>query len=361
VNVQAVVERIWTRVMAPLVLGGPLMPGHAIGARVEWPPESRRSSDPNLAARVAAARVRRARMLAPVDSLPDAEAADWALAGAIHDIMQSANPSFDTPLRRHLAQRILDIALGAIDRIATPATVGEALSRHSWFARLLEVRRTDKTVSFWVGSREFLGREPPSHLQAWPRLRRVNVAAAHRSLLELTPLAVDHARFAHAISEVLDRTPITNIATCTREDPAFEWTERSLAFLGARAGRILATRALDRLPSDAVDAVLGATTRRLLDGRLRPRAGPVLRLLADRTVASLSTPTAEGRPPAEAALFARALGAAAARANLATIAIAESPARKDLLSSQLTAIAAQDPSVESLLEVEIDRPARRML
>ena len=73
-TLDAIAERLFAGVMAPLVLGGPLLPGHAIGARAALAlGEERLPVDRDLGLRVAAGRIRRARRLAPVDALPDPE------------------------------------------------------------------------------------------------------------------------------------------------------------------------------------------------------------------------------------------------------------------------------------------------
>jgi len=61
--------------------------------------------------------------------------------------------------------------------VPEPVHVLDALARHTWFARVLDVARTDTIVSWWTGSRTYLGIEAPRRLRAWPELRRVNVVA----------------------------------------------------------------------------------------------------------------------------------------------------------------------------------------
>lgn len=309
-DLEALAERLFSGVMAPLVLGGPITPRHAIGARAAAALAGLAPNDRDLASRVAIGRVRRARRLVPVDAVPAPTGADWALAAALHDLFHAANPSFCTALRRGLAARILDVATMTLERVAPPATVSDALARHTWFARVEDVRRTDTTVSWWLGSRRFLGQSPPARLTAWPDLRRVVVARARHGLLELSPLAVDRSRLALAVSIFLARTPLTDIATCTRETPVFRWTPAVAGLLSTPAGRCLATRVLDRLPQPEVDAALGRATL-ALEGRVSICPPPILTLLADRALALASqqsdAPIERSGSPEGA--FARALGA----------------------------------------------------
>lgn len=299
--------------MAPLVLGGALRPGHAIGARaalalgVEGTVDV---LDAELLDRVQTARVRRARKLAPVDAVDLPAPAEWAIAAALHDVLQSANPSLDAPMRRGAAVRILALAHQTLEHVPPPAHTGEALSRHTWLARVLDLAREDTAVSWWTGSRTFRGVPPPGRLTAWPQLRRVNVVTTPRPLLELEPLAVEREKLAEAVTLLLARTPLTDLATCARTAPSFLWSEETLALVATRAGRTLALRALARAPASPVDVALGRATRELLTHR-RAQAAPAIALLAERTLALAQTAPGSlgGRPDGA---FARGLGAAAA-------------------------------------------------
>jgi hypothetical protein len=334
IDLGTVSERLFEDVMAPLVLGGPLKPPHAIGARVALGlgAAERLPTDIDLASRVQMARVRRARRLAPVDRFGPPTAAEWALAAMLSDVLQAANPVFDTALRRRAASRILSVAVAGFERVPLPSHPKDALSRHTWFARALDVARTDTTVSWWVGSKTYFGVEPPARLQAWPSVRRVHVSSRPTPLVELGPLAFDSERLVNAVARFLERTPLTDLATCSRTTPAFAWTPGSLALVAARAGKTLALRALSRLSSLEADAALGRASRDLLrrfagplpppgDGKaasLPAEAFAVASLHADRAIAlaeSGEMGTLSSWPDDVA--FARCLGAVAARQSIA--------------------------------------------
>jgi hypothetical protein len=201
--------------------------------------------------------------------------------------------------------------------------------------------RTDTTVRWWSGSAVFLGVEPPPRLQAWPQVRRVEVLRTARPLLDLAPVAVDSDRLTETLTALLSRTPLTDLATCTRSAPAFAWHATTLDFLAAIPGRALALRALARLPALETDTALGHATRALLIAGYRHIAAPALSLLGDRAVADAERrlepgggprspgqvrgasdaraqeiARAEARGPAHDAVFARALGALVARRAL---------------------------------------------
>jgi hypothetical protein len=357
VDVGAVAQHLFEGVMAPLVLGGPVRPGHAIGARVALAlgDGERTTIDVDLEAHVRLGRVRRARLLAPIDTVQQATSAEWTLAAALHDILQAANPTFDAPLRRGAAVRILGLAREAIERVPPPVHARDALSRHTWFARALDIARTDTAVSWWVGSRTYLGVDPPSRLQAWPEVRRVSVVATPHPLVDLAPLAVDRERLTDALAALLTRTPLTELATCTRAAPTFTWSDAALTLVSTRAGRTLALRALEGLAWHEVDTALGRATRDLVSTR-RTVARPAVALLADRALAEAqgrSGPGAQSRlasPSRPEATFARAVGAAAA---LEALTGTESSWRPDEWRRILDALGAATRSPEARKAAEM--------
>jgi len=292
-----------------------------------------------------------ARVICPVDSVPPPGAAEFALFAALHDIIQAANPTFDAPLRRRAAVHILKMAAATIECVGRPTNLADALFRHTWFARLLEVRRTDTDVSWWLGSRSFLGIEPPSRFRAWPGVRRVRVDRSERHLLDVAPLAVDRADLVNAVRRLLERTPLTDVATCTRNEPAFAWCPSTLGLAERPRGRTLVLRLLSRLPGPDVDAALGRATRELLTSSLSALAAPAMHVLADRALADAIAFDAPGPPrgsiSADASL-ARALGAIAAGRAVASgdcLLPPEALTRMGVLSTR----ASETPEAERLL------------
>lgn len=284
VDPSRVAHDLFEGVLAPLVLGGPIVPGHAIGARTALALTEelgKGAVDDDLLARVQLARVRRARRLVPIDRLRPPSSDEWALGAALHDVLQATNPGFDGALRRSSARRLLELAATTIERVPPPAHVGEALSRHTWFARAGEIHRTDTRVSWWTGSDLFLGVDVPARLTAWPELRRVSVDRSRRPLLELSPLAVERDRLVEVVAAWLARSPLTALATCTRGAPRFEWDPGTLALVASPLGRTLALRTVARLDVARVDAALGDATRRLVEHE-KDAAAPAHALLAER-------------------------------------------------------------------------------
>jgi hypothetical protein len=251
-------------VLGPLVLGGPVHPvrplGGPLGLRIGV---GRGIADADLASRVDVARVRRARLLAPVDTLPELDAASFAMLAGLNDLLQATNHNLAGPLTRGRHARLLANVCWLCERIPPPADVLSALARHATFARVLELARTDSTVSWWTGSARFRGEPPPARLLAWRELRRVQVDARQVPLAEmpLGAVGVPQDAYTEALALWLTRSPLTDLATATRKSPPFAWSASTLSLVAEGAGRLLALRALVSEPEEAVTAALARATR----------------------------------------------------------------------------------------------------
>jgi hypothetical protein len=354
----ALAASLHDRVLAPLVLGGAVRPIHAIGVDAALAFDAAPPDSP-LAALVQAARLRAARQLVPVDAISAPGPTDWALAAALNDVFQSVNPAFATPFRRGMARRILGAAEAILDRTAPAKTAAEALARHSWFGRIFELRRTDTTVSWWVGSQTCAGYEPPARLRAWPEVRHVTLTKKREALFDLAPLPVPRDRVVRAMASFLSRSPLTDLATCARSEPVFAWSASTIGLLAEPVGRRLALRAVALLPAGAADASLGRATRALGRGD-GPAMGHVLRFLGDRALGAIASPDGSSIEAslapdalAEDALFARALGAFAARGKLEGDGNEEHgafrPGERTRWLTGLSAVIAREPAVEDFV------------
>jgi hypothetical protein len=256
-------EELAHEVLAPLVLGGPVHPvrpfGGPLGLRLGVAGNDRRRiTDGDLASRVDVARVRRARLLAATDTLPDLDAGDWALLAALNDLLQLTNHHLAGPLTRGRYARVLANLHWLCERIPAPRDVLGALSRHATFARALELARTDSTVSWWTGSARFRGEAPPARLLAWRELRRVQVDARRVPLADMPAgvTGISLVDFADVLALWLTRSPLTDLATATRRSPPFAWSASTLALVATGPGRMLAFRALAGEPPDPVNTTL---------------------------------------------------------------------------------------------------------
>lgn len=289
---QALADRLFSTFLAPLVIGGAMIPGKPIGGKQALSlGDGRPPTDVDLAAHAGLARVRVARKLAPVDTFDAAPTAhEWALAAVLHDLVQSTHPGFDAAFRRSGPRRILDVIDKTLERIPPPSDVGETLGRHTWFSRMFELTRTDVDLKWWTGSERFLGTDPPARLTAWPEFRRVTQTRIPRPLMDLptSGSAVDANRFARIAQTFLLKTPLTDLATLDRATPAFVWTQENLTFAATQAGRTIVSRALALLPSRTTDAALGRATKQLFAARALRALFVAVDLLRDRALRAAS-------------------------------------------------------------------------
>jgi hypothetical protein len=258
--------------LAPLVLGGRVRLVRPFGAvlalrlGVDPSGEIRRvaDADADFSSRISVARVRRARLLAPVDTLPDLDAGDFALLAALNDLLQVTNHHLAGPLTRGRYARIEANLRWLCERVPAPRDVLGALSRHATFARVLELARTDSAVSWWTGSARFRGETPPSRLVAWPEVRRVQVDARKIPLADMPvgAAALPADAYADVLSLFLTRTPLTDLATAARKSPPFAWSASTLALVAAGPGRMLALRTLaPQAESDVIPALTRAAAQ----------------------------------------------------------------------------------------------------
>jgi hypothetical protein len=252
-------EELAHAVLAPLVLGGPMHPVRPFGGRLGLSLGIQREIvDLDLRSRLDVARVRRARLLAPVDTLPPLDEGDWAVLAAFNDLVQLTNQHLVSVFTRKNYTRLLANLRWLCERIPAPRDVLGAISRHATFCRALELVRTDSSVTWWTGSARFRGETPPQRLTAWKELRRVEIDAKRIPLSEMTIglKGIGADDFNEALSLWLTRSPLTDLAEAARKAPAFSWSASTLSLIATTPGRSLAFRALSRQPAERVAAAL---------------------------------------------------------------------------------------------------------
>lgn len=257
-------EELVEHVLAPLVLGGRIEPVRPFGPRLGLAiGERRRIEDPDLRSRIDVARVRVARLLAPIDTVLDVAPEDVALVAALNDLLQVSNLELSGAFTRARHAKLLDCALVLARSVPRPRTIAEALARHTIFARALEVVRTDTTVSWWTGSASFRGQPSPTRLLRWRELRRVREDSRRVPLVDMgTDVPnVTADMWLDAVNAWIARSPLTDLATAARRSPAFRWSDASLSLIATVPGRTLAFRALSRQrPTDVLGALDRATS-----------------------------------------------------------------------------------------------------
>jgi hypothetical protein len=218
--------------------------------------------DDDLRSRLDVARVRRARLLAPVDTVGRIDATAFALLAALNDLLQVTNHELAGPLTRARHWKLLANVRAVCEAIPPPKDLGEALARHATFARVFEVVRTDSTVRWWTGSARFRGQPPPRRLLAWRSIRQVRIDAQRVGLAELSNgVALPSDAYKEVLALWLTRSPLTDIANVARSAPAFNWSASTLALVLTTPGRSLAFRAVSRLPSGPVANELARAAR----------------------------------------------------------------------------------------------------
>ena len=253
-------EELAHEVLAPLVLGGPMHAVRPFGGRLGLSLGIQREIvDLDLRSRLDVARVRRARLLAPVDALPPLDEGDWAVLAAFNDLVQLTNQHLVSVFKRRSYARLLGNLRWLCERIPAPRNVLGAIARHATFCRALELVRTDSSVKWWTGSASFRGETPPTRLTAWKDLRRVEIDAKRIPLPEMTLglKGIAQDEFNDALSLWLTRTPLTDLAEAARKAPLFSWSASTLSLIATTPGRSLAFRALSRQPAERVAAALG--------------------------------------------------------------------------------------------------------
>jgi hypothetical protein len=250
-------EALAEGVLGPLVVGGPLhlvAPfGPKLALSIEGAP---RIVDNDLRSQVDVARVRVARSVVPVDTLPDIPAADWALVAGLNDLLQATNHHLSGPFTRSRHSALVSAVEELVGRITPPRTWLDALNRHATVSRVNEVVRTDTKVSWWSGSSHFRGEKPSTRLFKWKELRRVRTEATTIALADL-PDGIGAVRkeiWLMALGLWLTRSPLTDIATLTRATPAFAWSPATLSFVSSPRGAKLAARALSAANGGAPEA-----------------------------------------------------------------------------------------------------------
>jgi hypothetical protein len=191
-----------------------------------------------------------ARRIYPVDELGTLSESEWLLLSALNDTLTLAHPDFT---RRKPKARLAELSLQVIERAGTPRTPLEALSRHSLFSRLVCLVRRDQNVSWWAGSRRFIGRRPPARLLAWPELRRVHVKTEAVRMAKLSSQP-----FGRVLAAWLAVNPLTQLLGAHLL-PEFSFSAPALALLADGHGRRLVLRAI--LASEDALGVLRALER----------------------------------------------------------------------------------------------------
>ncbi len=257
-------EQLATGLVVPLVLGGKVKLSRPFGLTALTVGQNERLLDPDARTNLDVARVRQARLLAPVDVLPELTAADWSVAAVLNDVLQVTNHNLGGTFTMSRYGALIRSILTVCPQIHRPHDVGEALARHATFARVMDMFRTDTKVTWWTGSARFRGEEPTARLLVWRNLRRVRVDSERVPLTEMASDVAPVESFHHALAAWLHLSPITDLATIARSAPAFAWSPATISLIAVPTGRTIAYRALCRANPDVVTTALNKARKTLL-------------------------------------------------------------------------------------------------
>jgi hypothetical protein len=239
-------EVLAEQLIRPLLVGGAVQLQRPFGSRLALSiGEGRSVVDNDTRMLIDRARLRHARAVVAVDALPPLGAAEWAMAAALHDLLQVSNHELSSFASRSRHGDLLESCITIAEHVADARTLEEVVSRHATFARMLEIRRRDTRVSWWSGSASFRGQEPSPRLLAWPKMRGVQIQRSEVSLATMcSGVPVEDEAFGDGVNALLHCTPLTDLATAQRADPPFVWSSGTLSLVATRGGANLALRAL---------------------------------------------------------------------------------------------------------------------
>ncbi len=212
-KIQALYESFATGFLGPVLLGGeaqltrPLAPGLLDHFALSRP------LDEALEERIVDQLQETASMLAPAATVRFPERGMIALAMAAHDLALVTDPRLDRAFARGARPKILGFADALLDEVAPPRTRGEALARHAFVARLLEVVREDTVVKSWAATYRFYGRPPPANVTAAPKLRFIREDKTRAPLPGLLAEGdeAEELRLAPRLRALLTRSPLTEL------------------------------------------------------------------------------------------------------------------------------------------------------
>jgi hypothetical protein len=131
---------------------------------------------------------------------------------AIHDLFACTHPQASSfYARAHLFCRAAAQAVNELPRTLEPRRL---VTRHLFVERTFQTTRTDIALSWWTGSANFFGTDPPARLKKWGSVRRVKEQRLTQPMWKLAMGAGDEelrvARVA-LLTALLDASPLTRL------------------------------------------------------------------------------------------------------------------------------------------------------
>lgn len=227
------------RFVHPLVAGGTLEVGRpiAVAELDELERELAHASEAVVAVDDARAGVLVDLVVRPPALLLERD--ELELCAALHNVLFLAHPRADSWLATKGARkRVLETAsLMAAQPLTTDRR--RALARHGLLHNVFNVVRTDIKISWWTGSAQFYGQEPPTRLLRWRSVRRVREETSTASYDQL--LTSDEA--APVMATLLRRSPITHLLAMHPQAPPLHWEDAVFVLRDPELARAIAYHA----------------------------------------------------------------------------------------------------------------------
>lgn len=202
----------------PLVAGGDVRVRGALGS-LELETLTATAAADDSAAPIAEARHQVAAELFYDATRPGLDADSLRLAAAVQNLLFLSHPE-----ARGLgvgARRRREVALFSTGLASLPApdSLDALAARHTLVHHLFDLGRDDVRVSFWAGSREFRGAEPPGRLLKWPGVRRVR---EERWRVGVVAEAVADPSQRAIVAALLAASPLTDLLEPARLEPRLD-------------------------------------------------------------------------------------------------------------------------------------------
>lgn len=168
------------------------------------------------------------------------DADELALAVGLHNALVLAHPDADGALVTDAMRR--KIAAAALRMVSQPPSRDRTrvLARHALLHNLLDLGRSDVTVSWWTGRARFLGQKPPARLTAWKGMRRVREEVTRAGFDEL----LASPEVAPVMAALLRRTPLTQLLGASAVAPPLHWEDAVFLLRDAELARAIAYAAI---------------------------------------------------------------------------------------------------------------------
>jgi hypothetical protein len=149
------------------------------------------------------------------------DADELHLAASVHNLLFLVHPRIDTwTVRTKHRKRIIEHAQRFAARPLNPVR-RRILARHALLHNVFDITRTDMKVSWWTGSKKFLGMTPPSRLTSWRSVRRVRQERFTATYDEL----LGSPDVGPVIATILRRSPLTQLLDTHPQAPPLHWED----------------------------------------------------------------------------------------------------------------------------------------